>query len=226
MSILEDRGVKIECREGTSDEKTFQEVIVKKAYERREFQICAGERWLDLGGNVGAFTCLASSKGAFVTTVEPDPSNVRMIRNNLSLNGFQAEIIQAAVVHDRREMEVLNLWPDGQSWRNSIVRNRRGTNSTVVRCHNAFDLIKNYDCVKMDIEGSEIMILENWPENLRLRKMVFEYSFDVDSSCARLRSILGKLRNSFSVLKYSKQIETLAEWKFFPPATMVFCTNP
>ena len=45
-------------REGFSDLKTFEEVIGRKAYLKRwhDFKIIPGERWMDCGGNVGAFT--------------------------------------------------------------------------------------------------------------------------------------------------------------------------
>lgn len=221
--ILEGRGIKLFCRPGSSDEKTFNEVVVKKSYERRCFQIEKDEEWLDLGGNVGAFTVLASSLGARVTTYEPDPANTLMIKKNLALNGMVPRIIPKAVVHDDRVAVTLNLWPKGQSWRNSIVRNKSGTTPLTVFCQNFYKLAKPTDCVKMDIEGAEIEILENWPEGFKVKKLVFEYSFDVDPSVARLRRILDKLRPSFNELKYNSQIEKIEEWKFFPPCTMVHC---
>lgn len=224
-NLLEARGVKLLVREGTSDEKTFKEVIVRKSYERRDFRINKDERWLDLGGNVGAFTCLAASLGASVRTFEPDRANVLQIQKNLELNRLTAEVIQKAVVHDERKNELLNLWPGGQSWRNSIVRNKKGAQSTIVECVSFCESIKGIEAVKMDIEGSEILILESWPEKINLKKMVFEYSFDADSSCERFISILENLKRSFSTIIYPKQVHKVKEWNFFPPAIMVFCTR-
>jgi len=45
--------------------------------------------------------------GAKVTVYEPDPHNCKMIEKNLSLNGFDAEIMQAALVHDDKEQIIL-----------------------------------------------------------------------------------------------------------------------
>jgi FkbM family methyltransferase len=223
MQILEARGLKFMCRPETSDEKTFREVIEKKAYEKRDFQIEKDEFWLDLGGNVGAFTVLAASKGCTVATFEPDPLNVEMIRQNLKLNSLRASMHGAAVVHDDRPSAVLNLWPKGQSWRNSLVRNKRGTTGIEVPCVNFFKLAKPDACVKMDIEGAEISILEAWPKGFRTKKLVFEYSFDVDQSCARLRRILERLKAEYPNVRYSAQIDRIEKWDFFPPATMVHC---
>lgn len=211
------------ARPGSSDMKAIKEVIAERAYLRKDFRIEGGEHWWDLGGNVGAFAVGAAFAGAFVSVVEPDPANVALIRANLKLNGLKADIRQAVVVHDNRDMATLNLWPNGQSWRNSIVRNRKGTVPIKVKAENFFELVKPDDCVKMDIEGAEIDILEAWPDNFRCKKLVFEYSFDVDASCERLRGILARLGRVFGVVSYSKQIDKLDRWTFFPPATMVFC---
>jgi len=63
MNLVEIDNLKIPLTSGSSDEKAVREVVEKKSYLRREFQIAAGERWLDLGGNVGAFTVF-SLKGS------------------------------------------------------------------------------------------------------------------------------------------------------------------
>jgi len=223
LRLIEVKGLKFNIRPGSSDEKAIREVVEKNAYEKKYFKIEPGEQWLDLGGNIGAFAVLASSKGAKVTTFEPDPTNVKLIKENLALNTLEAIVKNRAVVHDDTKAATMNLWPDGQSWRNSLVRNKRGTSQMTVFCENAFSLMNPNTCVKMDIEGSEIPILEAWPSTLKVKKLVFEYSFDVDPSCARLRAILTKLKTIFPTVKYSSQIDRIEEWKFFPPATMIHC---
>jgi tRNA1(Val) A37 N6-methylase TrmN6 len=74
---------------------------------KKGMTINAGENWMDCGGNVGAFTLLACSKGANVTVYEPDPYNCEMIKKNLALNGFEATIKQYALVHDDTKVLVL-----------------------------------------------------------------------------------------------------------------------
>lgn len=223
--MIELRNLKFEPRPNTSDLKTITEVIGRNSYQRKQknFLIESGERWLDLGGNIGSFACLALSKRATVISYEPDPKNIEQMKLNLALNNLSCEIRNSAIVHDDRPQVILNLWPQGQSWRNSIVRNKKGTKAIVVSCENFFRLAKETDCVKMDIEGAEIAILEAWPKDFRVKKLVFEYSFDVDNHVARLRSILDHLKSNFKEVIHSKQIETVDIWNFFPPCTMVFC---
>lgn len=223
--MIELRGLRFEVRPETSDLKTITEVVGRNSYQRKKmnFLIEKGEHWLDLGGNIGSFACLALSKGASVKSYEPDPANISQMKLNLALNNLSCEIYNVAIVGDDRKEATMNLWPKGQSWRNSIVRNKKGTTQLKVACQNFFKIAKPMDCVKMDIEGSEIALLEAWPEGFRVKKLVFEYSFDVDKSADRLRKIIETLRNSFSEINYSKQVDTEESWDFFPPCTMVFC---
>ncbi len=225
LKEIECKGLRFNIRPGSSDEKTVKEVIERGVYERKTFKIEPGEHWLDLGGNIGAFACLAASRGAFVTVYEPDPVNVELARMNLVANEFQVKVKTRAVVSDDTPAVTLNLWPDGQSWRNSIVRNKRGTTPMTVMCDNFFKIAGPESCVKMDIEGAEIAILETWPEDFKVKKLVFEYSFDVDKSCLRLRKILDKMKRCFKTVKHSSQIDKIESWDFFPPCTLVHCSN-
>ena len=124
MRILKSEisGIKFYHRDGMSDLKTFQEVIGGLTYLKKGMTINSGEKWMDCGGNVGAFTLLACSKGAKVTVYEPDPFNCEMIKKNLDLNGFEATIKQYALVHDDTKELVLFIGNNGNVWRNSIIK--------------------------------------------------------------------------------------------------------
>jgi hypothetical protein len=78
--------------------------------------------------------------------------------------------------------------------------------------------------VKIDIEGAEIEILEqmDW-KGTKVNKMVFEYSFDIDSYIPRFLKIIEKLRTYFDMVHYTKVKETELHYKYFPAATLVFC---
>ena len=199
VSSGEINGIKFYYREDFSDLKTFEEVLRNKVYLKKGMTITAGETWMDCGGNVGAFTLLACSKGAKVTVYEPDPYNCEMIKKNLDLNGFTATIKQVALVHNDRKDAVLFIGNNNAVWRNSIVKkwNNKGIK---VPCINFDEEAKNFDCCKMDIEGAEMLILEN--TNKIFDKLVYEWSLDIDRNINRLR-ILIKKQETF----YQKIIE-------------------
>jgi len=120
---LNHNGIIFLAREGFSDEKTFNEVVVRNTYEKSYFKIQKGEHWIDLGGNVGAFSLNALSKGATVDVYEPDPFNCKMIERNLKVNNFDANIIQKAVVSTNQKRMTMYVGNNMQVWRNSLYKN-------------------------------------------------------------------------------------------------------
>jgi FkbM family methyltransferase len=65
-----------------------------------------------------------------------------------------------------------------------------------------------FDCIKMDIEGAEIDILEFLkPSDYKkygIKKMVFEYSFDIDNSIPRFLKIMDRLKKYFKNVHWTK----------------------
>lgn len=231
MKVLKDEinGIKFYHREGMSDLKTFKEVIGDKTYLKKGMTIQKGEKWMDCGGNVGAFTLLACSLGAEVTVYEPDKFNCEMIKKNLKLNGFKAEVKQYALVHNDVKNLILFIGNNGNVWRNSIVKkwNNKGIK---VPCLNFDEEAKKFDCCKMDIEGAEMLILEN--TNKTFKKLVYEWSFDIDSSLPRFWNVIEKQQKQYSDLKdvgntakfKSRDYDTWQK-SWFPACTNVFAFN-
>jgi FkbM family methyltransferase len=226
LSKGEINGIKFYYREGMSDLKTFEEVIGNQVYLKKGMTISNGERWMDCGGNVGAFTLLACSKGAKVKVYEPDPYNCEMIKKNLQLNGFEAQVEQAALVHNDLKEVVLFIGNNGNVWRNSIVKkwNNKGIK---VPCLNFESEAKNMDCCKMDIEGAEMLILEN--TNKVFKKLVYEWSFDIDPSLSRCWSLIESQAKHYNInyekhrICHDDKRESVWQKHWFPACTNVFC---
>lgn len=209
LKRLEHNGILFLAREGTSDEKTFDEVIVRNVYEKPYFKIEEGEHWIDLGGNVGAFTLKAISKGATTDIYEPDPFNCKMIERNLKLNGFDANIIQKAVVANDKKKMTMYVGNNMQVWRNSLYKDW-GNQKFTIDCVHFTEVFKNTtDCCKMDIEGAEMSILESM--SLTPKKMVFEWSLDIDRSLTRYRGIIDKMLTVYPNVHYKKQFYNIAD---------------
>lgn len=222
-------GIEFYYREGFSDLKTFQEVIGNETYLKKGMTIERGERWMDCGGNVGAFALLACSHGADVTVYEPDPFNCKMIEKNLALNGFTATVKQAALVHDDRESVILFIGNNNNVWRNSIVKkwNNKGLK---VPCLNFDKESRAFDCCKMDIEGAEMPILENTSKVFK--KLVYEWSFDIDDSLPRFWRIIERQSKTYSDLKdvgntakFKSRDYDVWQKSWFPACTNVFAFN-
>lgn len=219
------KGIKFYYREEYSDLKTFNEVIGRSTYLKKCMTINAGEKWMDCGGNVGAFTLLAASKGAEVTVYEPDPYNCEMIEKNLKLNGLTATIKQVALVHNDKTETYLFIGNNNNVWRNSIVKkwNNKGIK---VKCINFDEEAAAFDCCKMDIEGAEMPILEN--TNKVFKKLVYEWSFDIDPSLSRFRKAVDNQKRVYNKIEIQdKRFYDLPDdvmpKRFVVPCTNVFC---
>lgn len=221
LSKGEINGIKFYYREGFSDLKTFEEVLGNKVYLKKGMDINPNETWMDCGGNVGSFALLACSKGAKVTIYEPDPYNCEMIKKNLDLNGFEAEIKQVALVHNDLKEAVLFIGNNNAVWRNSIVKkwNNKGIK---VPCVNFDEEAKNFNCCKMDIEGAEMLILEN--TNKVFDKLVYEWSLDIDRNINRLRILIENQKKIYNKVIEDGSILKLPD-ESLPRNIARACTN-
>jgi FkbM family methyltransferase len=231
---------KFAVREGSSDIKSVDETWIKKAYQKPKlpFTVNSGEKWLDLGANIGAFTCYAAIKGCLVRAYEPQKDNCEMIHENLQLNNVlsKVEIIKAAIVPLSQDGKTLNFYEStnpASYRRHTLYGNylnsstKKNIKLTTVKAIGFNNLIKDgYNCVKMNIEGAEIPILNELDSNLGIKKMVFEYSFDMDKKIKTYVEVIEKLNTMFKVVKSSRTIPLhLEEFPFYPPNSYIFCSN-
>jgi FkbM family methyltransferase len=192
------RGIDFMIRPGTSDLAAIKEVVERSAYTRSYFPIEPGERWLDLGANIGAFTCLACLHGAQVTAFEPEAENFDLLSQNARLNGFRPALIRSAVCAEAgvgRARLYLSNTNNGR-WRHSLIRGKK-KDSVEVQLQSIMPYLPEADAVKMDIEGSEIPILQAVEDWYNVRKLVFEWHFAIEPTYQVLRDVLDRLKRTF-----------------------------
>ncbi len=193
-------------REGTTDEKVIKEIFDNRAYRKPSinFDVEPGDRWLDLGAHIGCFANWAIEKGAeSVICYEPEPSNYEVLKTNI--NDPRIIACNAAVAWEGGTA-TLNVAPN--TWRHSLTRRyKRGATDVQVQVKSFNQLLENhpkYDCIKMDIEGAEIEILQKKKDWSGIRKLVFEYSFTQERDMDVFFGIVDNLKNSFDVVPYPK----------------------
>lgn len=228
LERIEYKGLKFDVRPGTSDEKSIKEVVIRRGYARRGFEPREGQTWVDLGGNIGAFSVWAAKKGANVRCYEPDPDSCEMIDHNLRLNGLTGQVVvkQVAVVNDDRQKATLHRnVARGNVWRNSIERSWRGETTIEVPCMNVRRLWKPNRFVKMDVEGSEMAILEGVGTEVAVKGLVFEWSFDVDPDLERYRRVMRDLMLMYDEVQNCSMFAGHDVWpsEWFPPCKTIWC---
>lgn len=213
-------------RLNTSDEKVYTEIFKSKVYERHGIKVEPSDKWLDLGGNCGMFALYCLTKNVlFVRCVEPETENFNMIQINLGKYPNVELINKAVDVTSGTKRLYIAVNPENK-WRHTLlpVRNR---NTVEVETITLDNLLDNIDCIKMDIEGSEIELLETIDLNLlkNIKKLVFEYSFDKDRSIPRFLGIIQRLESVFSSVTYDKVNPLEKNYKYYPACTNIYCKN-
>jgi FkbM family methyltransferase len=228
LKTIRANGLNFVVRDGTSDFKAIKEVVITGSYERRDFKIEAGETWIDIGSNCGAFTVLAASRGASVIAFEPDPENASIARANVEANklGKLAKVNDVGVT-ERESAEELSFYrntANGNLWRNSLHRKWNGGETIKVKTVPVGPYWKSVNCVKLDAEGIEMPILEKYAE-VKLKKLVFEWSFDIDGSLARFESVISKLKRTYPNVTYSGYAKGYTQWQanWFPACRTIWC---
>ena len=226
--------IKFNIRPNTTDIKVIEEVIKNKVYQKKKIGFIPeeGETWFDIGSNIGTFTLYALNlKCKKIYAYEPEPHNNKLFKLNLKANGYnsnQVQLNESAVFTKKGHMDLFICKGDYNKYRHTLYK-IRGRESISVPVLNIKSEIEKYkpDCIKMDIEGAEIDILEyitlsdlrKW----KLKKIVFEYSFDIDPSVERFFKIINKLKKYFTTVYFTKVKETDIEYKFYPAMTIVYC---
>lgn len=204
------KGEMVYYRPGTTDENVIREVIEKSAYRRPSvgFDVLPGETWLDLGANIGTFAIHCRIKGAGAICYEPNKECFELLKKNAP----DCSLYNSAVTSNKTDR--IDLWKSNRKndrYRGTVLEGVRGfkPNGTVSNVY-AGDLRCKVDGIKMDIEGSEFGIIDNWLLP-RCDKFCFEYHTSRDRSMKRLKSRLNKLRKHFEVVSYNPELDKLIE---------------
>lgn len=236
-AVYPKRGLDLELyiRPKTTDAKVIDEVLKTNSYDKPKikFKVCdqPGERWLDLGGNIGTFALLVLSRGGSVVSYEPEQENHGILQQNLEHNFPKGrwKVVKAGVSAKPSGSQQLYLCKTDYNKYRHTLHPIRGRQTVDIKVDNIQTVLQREqcDCIKMDIEGAEIEILEaikaNDYQKAGIKKLVFEYSFDVDRSIPRFLAIVKGLQGYFKTVFYTKVNPAEKEYNHYPPACLVYC---
>jgi FkbM family methyltransferase len=111
-----------------------------------------GDRFADVGANIGVYTVAAARRGAFVTSFEPNPRIATLLRRNIALNKVagRVEVREVALAANAGETHLAVEGTLGMAARVAP------SGSLAVR---AEILSEAFDVVKIDVEGHELEVL-------------------------------------------------------------------
>jgi FkbM family methyltransferase len=181
-------GLELTVRHASSDTWVFREVFLEGLYEQA-LSLVAGSpspKIADLGAHVGMFSLRAAAAcpGARLVAVEPDPVNLRVLRDVFARNAHPSRdwaIVEGCAATQNGTVTFVE---DASyvSHVESVGHPPPGFEAHAERALvevpavDVFPVIEGADLVKMDIEGSEWPILES-PRlrETRFRNLFLEY---------------------------------------------------
>jgi FkbM family methyltransferase len=124
--------------------------------------------FVDVGANAGLYSVMAADLGAKVVSVEPFPESRKALTANQDLNGFEFEIVPAALASDaliQQTGRTMTLTTDkGPSNHLLLEEGAKGVQVPVMTLDEVIDdkvhgnrVVKG---LKLDVEGAELLVLE------------------------------------------------------------------
>jgi FkbM family methyltransferase len=205
-------GIRVFYRPDTSDERVLKEVIDKRCYRRPSvgFEIETGEKWLDLGANIGAFAVYCRIQGATAVCYEPEPVCFSVLLKNAP----EFKCYNTAITNSRdRSLEFWMSKDQTNCYRGSCIPSKAKNSRKLLpdKISNLYGGIlrkQSYDGVKLDIEGSEGGLIDDWllPKT---QKLCLEYHLSRDPDLRKLDRRLKILRQRFHIVSYNPELDRL-----------------
>lgn len=217
-------------RKETTDFNCLKEVLIQKCYQSKKHNVLveAGETWLDLGGNIGAFGLFCNLNGARVISFEPDFDCCEiMAQNYQNFIPFDNFSINQCAVTNKKESK-LKFYRGGKisdRYRTSIIPN---TKECIELNNIHFDTLKAFDftSIKMDIEGSEFGLIDDGLIP-KVDKLIFEYHITKDKSMENFHKRMNLLRDQFKNVHYMPSLDRFDKKGLYPGFfdRIIVCSN-
>jgi len=204
LVLVEAQDTKIWTRPGTLDDYVVGEVIRHKCYDRLQIQDI--DRVVDIGANIGTFSCFYSKRAYVMFAFEPDVDNFCLLGKNVCENNVEhIKSYNCAVVgnDDSKRYFYLN---DKKNKGGHSLYVKRGRTKVAVDCVNINTIIEH--CrptkIKMDCEGAEEEILSA-ADLSSIQAIIFEYHFNIlkdHPNHEKYWTIIGLLKSQFNDVQY------------------------
>ena len=201
----------------------FEEIFLDRCYQPTpDFIPRAGWTVVDLGANMGFFSCQAAgaAPGVRVVSVEPLPGYQAVLKRNLQDNAFsQATLVAGAICGEANQIIPLTVWYNaaGELKTGQIPPDAAKVETIQAQGHTLAEVfaagqVDRCDLLKVDIEGAEYELFEKIPAALwqRIERVVMEVHQDKTHSAQQIVRSLEK--NGFKVQMKNEGSDTPLLW--------------
>jgi FkbM family methyltransferase len=188
-----------------TDNIVIKEIFEENVYEVHDTHFNRGGVVVDIGANIGAFSIFAAQYADKVYAIEPEPHNLKALKNNISINDMNHRItIVEYGISDFEGTAVISDEGGSATIKDDGIY---GAKIKIITLDNLFSLheIDSVDVLKVDVEGSELeIILGASQENLNKCKYI-TMEYDIRSG-----KDLGKKTQKLSETHH---VRTMGSWE-------------
>src|ERR1700722_7675726 len=150
------------------------------------FANSAGTNFIDVGANIGYFSCLLAKLAGpdgKVLAVDPEPQNLKLLEQNIKINNLSNVVVRSCALGAREGSAMLGLYKASTRGRPSILdKDAKARIHVPVRtlddvARHSGKNVSWWSLVKIDVEGYEGFVLDGAREILpRIETLVMEFS--------------------------------------------------
>lgn len=170
------------------------EIYAKKVYDQKEIQ--PDSFVLDVGAHIGIYTLkIAKKNGAkgLVVAIEPESQNFRFLAQNVVANGYSNVVLLNTALSSREGQVSLYVGISGTHTLLPRSSKKVEVQSTTLSALGKKFKNKNFDLVKIDVEGAELDVLKGGENLLRAKtvKRLVIAAYHFPTEVAELRGFLA-----------------------------------
>ena len=161
---------------------------------------------LDVGANIGVFTCKIAPKVNHVYSIEPEPRNFKLLNKNVEINEFKNVTLLNLAVSDVEEtLHFENTGGTATVSKNGIPVKAKTLDSIIAELGNP-----KITLLKMDIEGYEMKALSSFSKYNHLKQIILEtHSKELTEQVINKLSQWGMTVKDVSHIKRSKVMKNI-----------------
>jgi len=164
-------------------------IFSRHVYEPKETALIlkllsSSRNFVDVGANLGYYTCLAAKRVQKVYSFEPEPRALDLLKRNVALNKFSNVTIFPEAVSDTEDTVELHLSTTENKGDHSIVWDSHGKSVLVpvTTLDARFFPGHSLDVLKIDVQGAEPNVLlgaRNLIQQGQIRHIIMEWNPEV-----------------------------------------------